>query len=449
MRRCLILVLLTVVAQTATAGDDPNDYAYAVPITGTGNDALYRVVVPPAVHEAVAFADLRDVRIFNGAGEVVPHAFRPQASLRQRSALVSLPYFPLRGSSASRAEDFDISVEKGGGRLNLQVRSRRAADDTKVLLGYVIDATATKEALTGLNLDWNTRSDNYTATVRLDASEDLKTWVSVVSDAPLVSLTHAGERLERRSVEFAPRKVNFLRLTWSDPSQSLELSSLIGVPAEQVAQAERAWKEVSATADPDHPGDYQFDLGGMFPMDRMSVRLPEENTLSPVQILSRASASDPWLPSVRATVYRLKQNGQELHSPDLTVRTNSHRYWLVRADAKGGGFGGGTLKINAGWTPREIVFAARGSGPFRMAYGNGRAAANALPIETVVPGWGGDRETPLATAGTGPQVALAGPSAARQAIDFHRVGLWVAMGAGVLLLAWMVWRLARQMNKEE
>jgi hypothetical protein len=84
-----------------------------------------------------------------------------------------------------------------------------------------------------------------------------------------------------------------------------------------------------------------------------------------------------------------------------------------------------------------------------MAYGNGRAAANALPIETVVPGWGGDRETPLATAGTGPQVALAGPSATRQAIDIHRVGLWVAMGAGVLLLAWMVWRLARQMNQAE
>ena len=123
----------------------------------------------------------------------------------------------------------------------------------------------------------------------------------------------------------------------------------------------------------------------------------------------------------RAVVYRMKRNGQELGSPDVVIRTNQHRYWLIRVDPKGGEFGGGTLQVNAGWTPREIVFVARGAGPFTMAYDNGRASANALPIETLVPGWGGEKETPLVAAGTGTQSALAGASAGRQQIDYQNL----------------------------
>jgi hypothetical protein len=51
--------------------------------------------------------------------------------------------------------------------------------------------------------------------------------------------------------------------------------------------------------------------------------------------------------------------------------------------------------MRAGWVPQEIVFAARGTGPFLIAYGNVAAASSALPVTTLVPGYASCAE-PLA-----------------------------------------------------
>ncbi|MEO8009441.1 MAG: DUF3999 family protein, partial [Betaproteobacteria bacterium] len=70
-------LLLLSISLAVSAAETPEDFAFAVPIDGLGGDALYRVAIPPAVYEQAAFSDLRDLRVFNGAGEVVPYAFRP------------------------------------------------------------------------------------------------------------------------------------------------------------------------------------------------------------------------------------------------------------------------------------------------------------------------------------------------------------------------------------
>jgi len=44
---------------------------------------------------------------------------------------------------------------------------------------------------------------------------DLARWDTVAAGAPLLSLQHAGAKLEQRRVEFAPRKTKYLRLTWT------------------------------------------------------------------------------------------------------------------------------------------------------------------------------------------------------------------------------------------
>jgi hypothetical protein len=103
--------------------------------------------------------------------------------------------------------------------------------------------------------------------------------------------------------------------------------------------------------------------------------------------------------------------------------------------------------VRAGWTPREIVFTARGAGPFRLAYGNSKAQAGSLGIETVVPGWRTDQEPHMSVASTGPVQKLAGEAAARQRIDYKKWGLWAALLAGVAVLAWMALRLSRQMPR--
>ena len=76
--RSLIAALLLVPA--LAAAEQPRDFAYGIPLQTSGQDPLQQLALPRAVYEGVVHADLADLRVFNGAGEVVAHAFRPQAT---------------------------------------------------------------------------------------------------------------------------------------------------------------------------------------------------------------------------------------------------------------------------------------------------------------------------------------------------------------------------------
>jgi len=447
--KVLLLAALSTMSLVASAADSPDDFAFAMPIEGLGGDALHRVSIPQSVYEAAAYSDLRDLRVFNGSGEVVPYALRPLDRVVQAPAPVALPLFALRGPRDARADDLDLSFEKSAGKVSVRLKSRGAKAPGQALLGYLIDASAVKTPLNGLGVEWGpSRPDSMTA-ARLEAGDDLRHWTTLAVDAPLGGLSHANQRLERKVVEFRSRQAKYLRLMWIDPARAIELKGVNGLLPEQTAQPERAWKEIIATPDARKPGDYFLDVGGRFPLDRLAPRLPEQNTVAPLQIFSKARPEDPWTIVTRTVAYRLKRNGQELVSPDIAVGTNTHRYWLLRVDTASGGIGAGTLAVRAGWTPREIVFTARGAAPFRLAYGNSKAQAGALAIDALVPGWRTDQEPKISVAVTGAAQTLAGEAAARQRIDYKKWGLWAALVAAVAMLAWMAWMLSKQMQRNE
>jgi len=447
--KALLPAILAAASLSATAAESPEDFAFAMPVEGLGGDALHRVAIPQAVYESAAFADLRDLRVFNGAGEVVPYAFRPVERASERPPPVALPIFPIQGPRDARSEDLDLSFDKSGGKVSVRLSSRQAKPGPQALLGYLIDASVLKTPLNGIEVDWGKAAADRLVPVRLEAGDDLKHWATLAADAPLGGLSHAGRRLERKAIEYRPLKAKYLRLMWTDATQAIELKAIVGLSPEQHAQPERSWKEVVATPDAGKPGEYLADLGGRFPLERLALRLPQENTIVPVRFLSRGKPEDRWTPVTHTVAYRLNQNGRELVSPDITVGLNSHRYWLLRVDPAAGGIGSGSLIVRAGWTPREIVFTARGSGPFRLAYGNSKAQVGSLSIEALVPGWRTDQEPKMSVAATGPVQKLAGEAAALPRADLKKWGLWSALFAGVAVLAWMAWRLSKQMQRPD
>ena len=445
----LLPVILTAASLSAAAAESPGDFAFAVPIQGLGADALHRVAIPQAVYESAAFSDLRDLRVFNGAGEMVPYAFRPVDRISEKPAPVTLPIFPLRGPRDARSDELDLSFDKSAGKVSVRLSSRGPTAGPQALLGYLIDASSLKTALNGIEVNWGKATADRLVSARLEAGDDLKHWTTLAADAPLGGLSHAGQRLQRNAIEHRSVKSKYLRLMWTDPAQAIALKSIVGLSPEQYAQPERSWKEVVATPDAAKPGEYLADLGGRFPLDRLALRLPQENTIVPAQFLSRGKPEDTWMPVTRAVVYRLKQGGRELVSPEISIGMNTHRYWLLRVDPAAGGIGSGLLMVRAGWTPREIVFTARGTGPFRLAYGNSRAHSGSLGIESLVPGWRTDQEPQMSVASTGTVQKLAGEAAARPRADLKKWALWSALLAGVAVLAWMAWRLTKQMQRPD
>lgn len=463
--RHLIPCWLLLAAAVASAAERPEDFAYGARLEADGKEALYEVGLPATVYRGVAQPDLRDVRVFNGGGELVAHAWRTRRTEgTEGSPPVALTLFPLKAEAGATVEGLALSVRRSAdGTATVHVSSSApSAAVEKRTVGYLVDLTGFERALRVIELDWKQPADGFAGKLRVDGSDDLDAWRTLVAAVPLVNLEVAGQRLQQKRIDLPEQKVKYLRLSWvpqGDRSSPPELTSASGELAEKAVQAAREWAPVEAGKG-DKPGEYAFDARGHFPVDRVRLQLPEVNTVVQVELLARNRSDQPWRQVARSVVYRLRQGEGEAASPDLVVGVVTDRYWLLRVDQRGGGLGAGAPKLEVGWVPHRLVFAARGSPPFQLAYGKRDAKPAAHAIETLIPGYRADTGAKIRAAKAGTQqtvnvqgaqvlaqTELGGEARRREAIDWKRWSLWAALVLGVLILGAMAWRLMRQLDK--
>ncbi len=451
-------------AMFAYGAEKPADYAYGLKIDASGSEALYDVALPPAVYQGVTRRDLGDMRVFNGAGEVVPTAWRPRRTEKaEAGARVPLTLFPLKAVAGANVDGLAINVTRNAaGAVSVNVKSEGAQAASLQTIAYLIDMSAQDRALRTIELDWKS-VEGFSGRLRVDASDDLANWRTVVAGAPLLNLEVGGQRLQQKRVELPQQKAKYLRLVWvrevaTSGAKNIfpELTAASGELAEKFVEATREWSKFGANKG-EKEGEYLFDLKGQFPVDRLRLELPQANTIAQMEVLARDKAEQPWRAVARGVAYRLNQQGHEVLSPDIQVSAFSERWMMIRVDQRGGGLGSGMPLLNAGWVPHQLVFAARGAPPFTLAYGNRAAQAGALPIESLIPGYREDAGASVRTAKTGvqqvvnvqatsaqPQKELGGEARLQAQIDWKRWSLWGVLGLGVLVLGAMAWRLMKQ-----
>jgi hypothetical protein len=464
LMQAFIFIIFFVFSLSGRTAEKPADYAYGLKIEASGSEALYDVTLPTSVYQGVTRRDLGDVRVFNGAGEVVPHAFRPRRTEKaDAGATVALTLFPLKAAAGASLDGLSISVRRSAsGAVSVDVKSGNAAAPQQQTVGYLVDMSAHDRALRAIELDWKA-ADGFSGKLRIDASDDLLNWRTLVSGAPLLNLEVGGQRLQQKRIDVPQQKAKYLRLAWvNEDAKNVfpEITAASGELAEKFVEAPREWAKFGA-AKGDKPGEYVFDLKGQLPVDRLRLDLPDVNTIAQIEVLARDKADQPWRSVTRGVAYRLRQAEAEIGSPDIAVGASSERYWLIRVDPRGGGIGSGMPALNAGWVPHQLVFAARGAPPFTLAYGNRNRAAQlgSLPIESLIPGYRDDAGASVRVAKTGaqpivnvqaassqPQKALGGEARLQEQIDWKRWSLWGVLGLGVLVLGAMAWRLVKQLS---
>ncbi|MDX2217835.1 MAG: DUF3999 domain-containing protein [Burkholderiales bacterium] len=462
---CLLLAAAESVAQPVES------FTHVMTVKQQGGDGLQRVLLPAAVHQGSARDDLGDLRVFNARGEQVPfaHAAAPRVA-ETAPTTHGLPIFPLTVARTGGAADDTLSLQirqqKDGTLISLNSRTTDgkstalSAEERRDLSGYIVDAShlnpgdgkAEPVRVSALVFDWEVIVDSRAGRVRIETSNDLKAWSTLIQDGALVDLEHAGQRLTQKRIDVTPTDARYLRLTWADKPFVLK-----SVTAEM--QAERAAPALSrhvvspeaGKVDGLQAGEHVFDLGGRLPVREVRLLLPEPNTVAPVRIFARRDVSQPWRQVESATFYRLNRDGVELVSPAVKLPPQNERFWKVAVDARAGGLGQGRPQLEVGWQPQSIVFAARGEGPYRLAWGNAEAAPAQLSLTALVPGYRQDSEysLPVAEAGDVARQTVTPPSALAkltQTFTLKQGVLWLVLLLGVGLLGLMAWRLNAQMT---
>jgi hypothetical protein len=447
--------LLLLAFATAAAQEKPSEHPYAAPIALDPGASHYRFTVPAAVYRGASRRDLGDLRVFNASGEPVPYAFAPREPQPAAPALQAVNLFPLYGDREKGIGATNVRVQRTqhGTVVNVSVADAVPAARRR-LLGYLIDASDLKAPQEALLLAWQAR-EGFSGRARVEGSEDLKSWNSLAANAPILFLEHAGARLERNRVELSGARAKYLRVSFEGVAPDFHLKEVRVELRAEKAEPVREW--VSLRASPGKlAGELLVDTQGHFPVDRLKLALPQANTVAQIQLSTRERAEEPWRPAASATAYRLTREGGELASPDVRVAVNPDRYWRILVDQKGGGFGAGEVTLELGWLPHEVLFAARGAGPFTLAYGNQLARPGAAPLAAVLPQ---DEKLAAGAARIGEVSGSAPPSASlfsdpvrffrgvAESREAKKWTLWGVLLVGVLLLGWMAQRLLRDMGK--
>jgi hypothetical protein len=444
-----LIILLALAQGAALAAERPEDFAYGIPIKPGVQSALYEIEIPLVVYRGVTRSDLGDLRVFNSAGETVPHALKPREALYASTVLAArLPVFPLRGASGDKPDDSHIRIQKRGDGTIVSIQNLpRAGAQERRLRGYLIDASLVKRPIQALEFDWQSDAGDLVGRVKIEGSDDLNAWRIVADQAALARLNFGGFKLNQNRVELRGAPHKYFRVTWPDQQPPLESLSVLAEPAAGLVAARRVWHSLEGTAVAGKMGEYSYDLGGPIPFDRLRVELPQVNSLTHLQVLARGKTSDEWHLKTSATVYRLRRGEADVSSPEIALRSAGERQLLLRADQKGGGIGAGVPVIQIGWIAQKLVFAARGNAPFQLAYGNSAAKPAAFAIDAVIPGYKSDAQFNVEAASLGEPITLAGPARLRDAVDYKRWTLWAVLILGVAALGFMAYRLARQVSQ--
>ena len=325
--RTLLVCALASSAVAAGADERPAEFRFRAPILAAGQGSHYRFLLPEAVYLGAERQDLGDLRVLNASGEPVPHAFLPRIPAAPAPAQAKTArLFPLYGEEAKGLDGVKLDVTRGADGTVIRLAAEpKGAKAGRKLLGYLVDASDLESSIEALIFDWQAGA-GFNGTVRVDASDDLARWSVVVGEAPVLMLEHSGERLERKRVELSGRKAKFLRIAFSRVPDSLVLRGVQLEPRGERVEPAREWRRVSGAPVADKRGEYQFDNGGRFPVDRVRLVLPQQNTVARIELLARDRDEARWRHIAAAQVYRLQRNGATVTNPDLRVYQTADRH---------------------------------------------------------------------------------------------------------------------------
>ena len=417
-------------------------FRYSAPIEVTSKEPTQRLELPLEVYRE-AKRDLSDVRVLNGKGEPVPIGFAgsPDA-VRVPPTPVELPQFPITRLETTAAKSggpgTEVTIRTQDGTL-VAVRGRGVeSKNTPKAVAYLLDASALKdEPIRALIVDWDAAPGSQVVNVRVEASEDLKSWTPV-GGGPLVSVQGDGRALTQPRIDFAPRKARYLRLTWDAPGFVLKRAR-----AEKEAGSEpaaRVTRVVQGTAGA-KPGEYLYDLGGRLPVEAYRLIPADVNDVVAATILARNDEKEPWRTVGFAPFYNLRQADGEKQSPPIEIGRLSARYWMARV---GQGAAPRAPALEIRWRPGQLVFVARGDGPFTLAFGDAQAPAVALPVSAMLPNYKRLAELELPVAKVAEPTAAPPPGRWEtwwRETNARRLTLWAILIGGVAVLGVMAWRL--------
>ncbi|MED5594667.1 DUF3999 family protein [Janthinobacterium sp. P210006] len=470
---CSVLVMgAALAAPTGQAPDRPHDYGWSMPVHVPAGAGIVQLPLPREVYLHASSASLADVRLFDGDGKRLAYAMvAPSAQSATQRTNIAARIFPVTGTSSLGVQGIDIHTADDGRLLSVSTRAGTTAG-TVALQALILDLgkQAQGSRIAALRFTAPARTDNYSAQVLLEVSDDLKQWDAIGTTTLNWLSNNDTQTLANDSIAFAPRAFRYARLSW----QAGEPRAFAAIAAQAVSETEVAAPRAAIVlqgvpGQQDHEWRYPAPIA--IPADSIALQFTQSNVVLPVTLgvyrqnsyvprhrlhlrQQTQPVKGPYFDALLSTTfYRIGLDGKERISGDLAMPVTQTALWVMQTPTEHPLSAGNAPALRLGWTPATMVLLASGKPPYQLAFGKSDAAAVAQPLSQVAPGFQADELLALKTASTGPLQAngskAPAPVASQGAAPWRLAALWGALLLGVGVLGFFAWRLLTQMKQEQ
>lgn len=460
---CLLALAAALPPAQAQTSDKPDNYTHALALTVSGKESVVQLRLPKEVYLHALTADLRDLRVFDAQDNKLPFSVQQPAARAERSRRdLPVRLFGVRaarGAAGHIDTELDVRRSPDGTLLSVSARTLPAvAGDAIDTLVLDLGAAARTASIDALRFALPPGTASYSARVALEVSDDLKQW-DTVGDSEIAWLVNERtETLASDRIDFEPRSFRYARLSWRE-GKPLQFASITAESPLSTAVAPYVERLLIPPAPGRFPNDFVYPSSVAIPVQRIGLDLGVQNVVLPAQLgryielpAPRGGELTIWRfeQIAAATFYQLNQGGKRRISGDVAITPAHNAQWVLRTETSG--IAAPALRL--AWSPASVVFLANGKPPYRLVFGRADAEPGSRALAQVAPGFTPAEILALESATPGPlQVLQAAPaadlSAAAAAADSARIrmfALWAALLAGVGVLAFMAWRLLKQMK---
>ena len=449
--RAIFLAMSSVLAASPILAAPPskNDYASGISIQAPSSQPLIEAVLPEEVYRTVTRDDLGDLRVFNAEGMAVPHAFcaAPQTEDPEVTE-ESLPVFVLRGRKPDYTGGARVEVETSAGtRVGVKDSSAPESETANRLI-HIIDAREANE-LRAIRFDWSSPDGVSEVKVRIEASEDLDRWQTIVPASTLLLAQQGDQELRRERIQLPRRTYEYLRVQRVDGGPPLAIKSVLAEQVGAAAEIEPVWF-VANHLQSNEADAMAFDAAHVAPVTYARFRLPRENSSVGITIQSRKDEESPWRTRWSGESYIVVTETNRRESPPARFAATTDRLWRVQIQNDAQLYQGATLEL--GYYPTRVRFLAQGAGPFTVAFGSRRAEpAHAARCDGLLADVSeADRERMVAVGYAEAVVSLGGNQVLQplpKKTPVKVVILWGVLVVGVALLVGMALSLIQRVRK--
>lgn len=446
-RAAVPLAGLAMVA-AAHAALDPDRFEVGWPLEVPEQGGYFDIPLTQDVYRHAP--TLEQLAVLDSRNEPMPFyrvTVDPPAGGEQRVGLgVSPVYVSQAGASLT-----ELSVSTDDRRTNVTV-ARPAGGARTDVAAFVVDARAVERAPTAVELAWRTLSQPFLLDVRIEQSDDLTSWHSV-GRGSVAQLAVGGAEARHARVAVSARAGGYLRIGWDRNVADFYLESVALVSTNAVEPSLLSARLPALDRAPPPSRDaranaaepFYFDGGGPMPAATATMHFVAGSGWLTADVAVADALDGPWLPVAYGTLfYELDYSGTHFASPAVALGRTEKRYWRVTPAQP---VNRDRVELELRYPQELLRVAAKGSPPYLLAAGT--RVADAGPDDTFAAVWRRLDPTPApARAALGALRELGGAAAlvAPVVLPWRTAALWLVLVAGVVAVAFMAVRLAREMH---